>query len=412
MKNTQKFNPPFATKSKNALTFNAFPFLNNQSDRLVPRIYSHYRPPKLKKGKQRWYIEYWYRVPEELKHVYPQKWRRFRITEDLNYHKTEDYAQSLLKAFQLRLQEGYNPFEEDIILHGAPEKENEWSLNQGLEAFMEYCKDKKLRPATIRSYQTLITFLKEYFTPGNKLYATLTEYTKDDLKQFIRDSKKDWSNHTTNNYITYTKVIFNWFAKEDVIVKSPAAALEQLPVNITRHKYYSDEIAEKLKSEISKRDPELYEFLQITYYCGLRPKETRMLRVEHILFDRQLLFVPWNISKNKTDDYIPLGEDILSVLETRKEQPKSNYIFGGSKPRSTNYFANHFKPYKDKFGLGEEYTLYGFKHTRAIHLAQAGADPYQIMRLMRHSSLEITMKYLRGLGISDFTELHAKTKKF
>ncbi len=413
MSESKKFNPPFATSQRDALTFNAFPFLTDTSARKVPRIYAYYKPPKLKKTKGRWYIEFWYRVPEELKHIFPEKWRRFRDFRDLNRYKSDDYANRLLQAWADQLENGYNPFAEKLKYFVQPSEDNVWSLNSGLDFFMEYCRDKKLRPNTIRSYKTLITMLKEYFTKDNRLYEPVNTYTKEDLKQFIKNSKTTWTNFTTNNYVTYLKVIFNWFEKEDVIAKSPAKALESLPVTVRKHKYYSDAIATKLKDVILNRDPELFEFLQMIYYCALRPKELRLLQFKHILFDRKLLFVPADISKNKSDDYIPLGEDELEMLDSRmKGKGIDDYIFGGSKPRSVNYFAGHYKPFKEKFNLDDDYTLYSWKHVRAIHLAQAGADPYQIMRLMRHSSLEITMKYLRELGLQDFSELHLKTKKF
>lgn len=411
-----KLNPPFATSEKKALKINAFCFSRDTSATLMPRLYSHYRPPKIKKTKTRWYIEYWYRVPPELKSEYNNKeWHRFRVMEDINRYKTDDYAAWLLKRVQDALQSGYNPFEQETpyFIKEEPEQPNAWSLNTGLDAFIEYCKDKRLRPKTIQSYKTLVNFLKDYFIKDNQIYKPVASFTKNDLKAFIADKKKGWNNSTTNNYISFTKVIFNWFVKEDVILKSPAIALETLPVNISRHKYYSDEIAEKLKASIKQGNAELYEFCQFIYYTATRPaSEARLLQVKHILFDRKLLFVPATISKNKTDDYIPLGEDVLELLESRKGWPSNYYIFGGERKRSINYFTQQYAPYKKKFGLDVNFTLYGFKHSRCIDLAKAGADPYQIMRLFRHSSLEITMKYLRELGLTDFKEIHAKTKKF
>jgi integrase len=416
MKLATKSNPVLGTSEKNALKISAFRFLKDNSATTMPQVYSHYRPPRLVQTTTRSYVEYWYRVPDELYSKYKKEWMRFRVFEDINRHKSDEYAQTLLKAVKDRLQSGFNPFDEERRHFVKPEKEpSVWSLNAGLDKFMEYCHDKKLRKKTIQSYGTLVNFLKEYFLKDNRIYDPLPSFAKDDLKGFVSSMRKakGWNNYTTNNYIGFAKMIFNWFVKEDIIVKSPAASLEMLPVNITRHKYYSDDLAEKIKKALLKGNPELYQFCEFIYYTCTRPKsEARLLQVKHILFDRKLLFVPAHISKNKTDDYIPLGEQILEILQDRKKQPADHYIFGGEKPRSQNLFAMWYKPYKDKFGLGEEYTLYSWKHSRAVHLAQAGADPYQIMRLMRHSSLEITMKYLRDLGHVDLKEIHAKTKTF
>lgn len=92
------------------------------------------------------------------------------------------------------------------------------------------------------------------------------------------------------------------------------------------------------------------------------------------------------------------------------------YVWGtkgpAEKPTGQNHFANMYKPFKEKFGLGPEHSLYGFKHLRAIHLAQSGASPYDIMRLFRHSSLEQTQIYLKDLGLTDFSAVLKKGKKF
>lgn len=411
----RKVSPPFATSEKKGLIIKPFRFLlqNNTTTipREVPRLFSHYRSPKLKKEPNRWYIEYWYRVPEELQPEYQKEWHRFRVFEDINRHKTDEYANYLLKAVKESLEQGYSPFEQDRK-YFVMEPEVKISLNAGLDKFIAYCKDKRLRVNTIRAYSAIADMLKVYFLKGNKIYEPIETFTKDDLRQFFASHRSQWSNTTINNNITYVRAIFNWFVKEDIITRSPALALEMLPVNVTKHKVYPTDIAEALKEDVKKRDPELYDFMQLIYYCALRPKEIRMLQVKHVVFDRQLLFVPADISKNKTDDYIPLGEDVISVLKERANKPKDFYLFGGEKPRSTNFFAMRYKPFKDKFKLTEDYSLYSFKHLRAIDLATAGANPYQIMKLFRHKNIDVTMTYLRDLGLTDFKEIHEKTKKF
>lgn len=369
--------------------------------------YVHYKPPRLVKTAKKWYVEYWYRTPEELRDEHPREWQRFRVYEDINRYKTEEYAKALLKATEEALQMGFDPFEEK-----RQKKKGILSLNAALDNYLEYCKDRKLRINSIRAYQMVINLMKNYFTKGNKLYDALPSFTKEDLKKFIKDNKKDWANTTTNNYITLTKAIFSWFAKEEYILKSPAVGLEFLPEEVSKHKIIAGDISEKLKADIKKVDPDLYDFLQVIYYCAMRPKEIRFLQVQHVLVDRKLLFVPASISKNRTDDYIPLGDEVLIMLDKRIDKPKEFYLFGGVKPRSTNFYATRFRPFKEKYKLSENSTMYSFKHSRAIDLAKAGADPYQIMKLFRHSSLEITMHYLRDLGLTDFKDIHDKTKKF
>jgi integrase len=408
-----KQNPVLGTYNSEAAPGAVFRFLKPISATIMPQPFSSYRPPRLVKGK-RWYIEYWYRVPESLRNQYPKDFERFRVFEDINRHKSDEYANLLLKAVEDRLRDGYSPFAHEKVIVTEGKQTTRITLNYALEQFSAYCIDKGLREKTLQNYGTTINYLQEYFLKGNRIYEPLITISKDDIKKFIAHIRKEkkLGNTTVNNYVSFLRVIFNWFVREEWIEKSPVK-IETLPQQATRHTYYTDAIAKKLKDLMKQSSPELYQFCQFIYYTATRPKsEARFLQVKHILFDRKLLFVPASISKNKKDDYIPIGAELLKMLADRKKQPADYYIFGGNKNRSANYFSQLYKPYKDKLGLNENYTIYSWKHSRAIHLADAGANPYDIMKLFRHSSLEITMKYLRDLGLNISSEIHDKSRKF
>jgi hypothetical protein len=62
--------------------------------------------------KKRWWIAYKFRIPEELKHLHKSaKWKVFRVFEDINRYKTDEYAELLLTAVQAGLEKGFNPFD-------------------------------------------------------------------------------------------------------------------------------------------------------------------------------------------------------------------------------------------------------------------------------------------------------------
>jgi hypothetical protein len=52
--------------------------------------YVNWKPPKLYKGK-RWWIEYQFRIPEELRGRYNgDRWKGFPVFEDINRYKTDE----------------------------------------------------------------------------------------------------------------------------------------------------------------------------------------------------------------------------------------------------------------------------------------------------------------------------------
>jgi integrase len=421
MEQVPKINPPFATTLDKGLIIKPFRFLSDNSATTMPLPYIDFKPPRLVKAANRWYVEYWYRTPELLHEEIKKDWVRFRVFEEINRVKTDEYANLLLLWVERGLRNGYNPFDKFKRAFQIKQKENEpdaapaqWSLNIALDQFILYCTDKGLRPKTIQTYASPINSVKAYFLKDNAIYQPVTLFTKQAFKDYFKDCRKSqgWENGTANNYLTNLNVFFNWLVKEDRLEKNPLKGIEYLPVNITKHKYYDNATAERLKVALKEGNPELYQFCEFIYYTATRPQsEARLLQVKHILFERNLLFVPASISKNKIDDYIPMSENLVTMLQDRVGQPANNFIFGGAKPHSKNLFTQQYKPFKKKLGLGEEFSLYGWKHTRAIDLANAGANPYDIMRLFRHQSLEITMSYLRDLGIQP-SGINEKTKKF
>ena len=59
-------------------------------DKTLTRLW-YYRPPKLRRYKSGWFVEYYYRVPEDLREMYGNKdWYRFRVREEMNRRKGRD----------------------------------------------------------------------------------------------------------------------------------------------------------------------------------------------------------------------------------------------------------------------------------------------------------------------------------
>lgn len=384
----------------------------------VPQKYVTYKPPVIVKGK-RWYVQYWHLVPVELREKYNKQYLRFRVFEEINKYRTHEYAQLLRDAIEIALEDGWSPFEDELAALTIKAVPMEWSLNFGLDQFLSHCREKKLRKKTIESYTTTINYLREYFYKDNRIFKPLSSFEKKDFKGMLSHYGKlfKWEATTYNGKVSNLGIIFNWFVEEEQLVRSPVSGIETREATVNRHRYYDDLTAGKLKEMISKNNPYLYSFIEFIYYTATRPKsEARLLQIKHLLFDRKLIHIPGNVSKNKTGDYIPMSEELAMVLQHLRNMDPELYIWGprgpAKKPAGQNHFSVNFKPYKEKLGLGPEYSIYGFKHLRCIHLAQAGANPYDIMRLFRHSSLEQTQIYMKDLGLTDYSDLLKKGRKF
>src|ERR1700761_6050878 len=124
------------------MTIMPFRFLKHYSDQVLGK-FINWKPPKLYKGK-RWWIEYQFRIPEELRHRYKgAKWKGFPVFEDINRYKSDEYAELLLKAVRFALEQGFNPFEYEqkafleFQQSAAANPEKVWTYIEASNYFMQ-----------------------------------------------------------------------------------------------------------------------------------------------------------------------------------------------------------------------------------------------------------------------------------
>ena len=107
--------------------------------------------------------------------------------------------------------------------------------------------------------------------------------------------------------------------------------------------------------------------------------------------------------KSKRNRIVPVPEVI------RKELSHGNpeyFIFTDSPIEfNQDYFKTLWSRYKKQSNLLEEdQTLYSFRHTGAINIYQRTGSLTKLQQAMGHSSLNVSLTYLRGLEIPDLNE--------
>ena len=76
-------------------------------------------------------------------------------------------------------------------------------------------------------------------------------------------------------------------------------------------------------------------------------------------------------------------------------------VFTGKKvPYNPDYFKTLWTRYKRKSKLIEkDQTLYSFRHTGAIQVYEKTGSLTKLQQVMGHSSLQVSLTYLRGLEV-------------
>lgn len=138
----------------------------------------------------------------------------------------------------------------------------------------------------------------------------------------------------------------------------------------------------------------------LIYGSGLRLSEGQKLRVQDIDSKQMRLFI--YEAKGKKDRYVPLSNNSLLLLREyfKKYRPKhvDGYLFLNQ--TSDNHISHQairdaFNKYHKKSGIKTKATVHTLRHSYATHLLEAGTKIIYIQKLLGHSSLYSTMRYLR-----------------
>jgi integrase len=356
--------------------------------------YYNYRPATLKMPKDgKWYIEFYFLNPHTSEFQRFKKYGLYGAPGNLNRIKDLNerlrVATDWTEVWNQALKRGWVPpeFEEKKL-----EAVHSWTFSQAMNLFKINLEAKAQRKKTWQAYSTCFN---HFFTGFPKLSMVLSRITRADIENFLLKVKveNDHRNTTYNNYLRYTKTFFNYCVDMGYLEESPIKKSKWLKEEIKSHRYFSDEQWNKIKENAS---PELLDFIEFLYNTGTRPTDARLAKWKQLLPDK--FRVNAETTKTDKDRFVPLSISYAAKLNAKREDP-DHFIFGGKQPKGMNYYGYQFTKLRRSLKMDEGFTLYGTKHRRVVDLVKQGADPYDIMNFLGHTSLETTQKYMRQIGL-------------
>ena len=160
----------------------------------------------------------------------------------------------------------------------------------------------------------------------------------------------------------------------------------------------------ELLEDIRVYNNNLYFCTLFTYCCLLRPhREIRLLKWKDFSDDLKYVSVDGSRIKSKRNRIVPVPEIIrMRLLPTKPD----DFIFTNSPVEFNNdYFKTLWSRYKRQSNMIDEgVTLYSFRHTGAIDLFKRTGSITKLQTAMGHSSIKVSLTYLRGLELPELTE--------
>ena len=142
----------------------------------------------------------------------------------------------------------------------------------------------------------------------------------------------------------------------------------------------------------------------LTYGCLLRPhQEIRLLKWSSFSDDLKYINLSGGNVKSRRNRIVPVPLYIREILI--KGDGKNNIFSNNQKPYNKSYFSVLWRRFKRlNLDVGTSVTIYSFRHSGAIDIFKRTGSITKLQKAMGHSSINVSLTYLRGLEVPELTE--------
>ena len=235
-------------------------------------------------------------------------------------------------------------------------------------------------------YNKLVTILKNDKIESRHIETVLNNY----------DSETSY-----NTYRMRLSALINEATKLGMSA-NPMKAIKSKRTKATLHKPYKD-IA-LILDEIRAYNYNLYLCCLITYGCLLRPhREVRELTWNDFSDDLKYIHLSGSRNKSGRNRIVPVPSYIRDVIN--RGEPHYNIFSNQPQPLNKDYFKTLWSRFKRQSNILEQgQTLYSFRHSGAIEIFKRTGSITKLQKAMGHSSINVSLTYLRGLEIAELKE--------
>lgn len=357
-----------------------------------------YRPARLVKTKDRWYILYYQTNPVS------KTLERFRSTFELGRYPIEnrlEAAAEVINRINSRLPYGY-PFDEDFYSRNVAT-----SLRKAFELVTASSED--LRHATKLSYRYS---MRKFMT-----FAESIRLADEPVEAITRKVAMAFSDNLTlqglsgrshNNDINEMRRVFNVIKSRDLITSNPFD-------NIPKRRE-----AEKLRRALTKaemdiilpytleHDKSVFLSCALLFFCLIRPNEQRHLKKPNFDIENHTIIIDGQYSKNRKSQTVTIPDQLKAILIELglPDLDPAHYVIGprdkiGRTTRiAKSGISNRYREivqHLHKTGALKNITgneLYSWKDTGAASMRSSGIDAFSLQEQGRWHSLAMAQKYL------------------
>lgn len=265
------------------------------------------------------------------------------------------------------------------------------------EAFNDFITSKR---ANGLQEKTLLTYQQHFRAIGKELdfEIDIRALSKREIEEAISRLRTRLSSNSVRSYTATLKSFLSWTNEEGFTELSIKLFKAEETVKDT----YSTEELQKLLKKPNMRVVGFPEYrnwviINLLLNSGCRASTIRNILIKDLDLDNQT--IQYRHTKNKSVQVVPLCSDMKRILKEYlkiREGNENDYLFPNENgSMMTEYGLNEaVRRYNRARGVSKT-SIHLFRHTFAERYLKQGGNPFDLQRILGHSTLQMTKHYCR-----------------
>ena len=182
--------------------------------------------------------------------------------------------------------------------------------------------------------------------------------------------------------------------------KNPIKNVKLPKLNNKRIGSLTRDEADLLLSELIKHSQQVHDQSLLALYCGLRFGEISRLRFSDIDLSNNTIRIVESKGDQENSQFVFMPERVQEMVTSYRSDKPNELIFPDSKGNRQTSVSNTFNRAVETVGLNndrldryDKIVFHSLRHTFGTWLASQGTPLVIIKELMRHKSIEMTLRY-------------------
>jgi integrase/recombinase XerD len=279
-------------------------------------------------------------------------------------------------------------------------------LEDIVELFEQFIRErqylKNVSPRTVDWYRDCLSALRRFY--GQDL--SLDNVSRESLKRWLANMMQGGPSPVScNTFICGVNAFLNWLHQEGHLaekIRIPKVIVEH---NVLRT-LTADQVQRIIQSKPTGRNQTRARMVALIILdSGLRISEVLRLRRTDVDFDNLVIRV---LGKGKKERLVPMSFELRKAL-FRYTRERNELLFGTRNGTvvSTRNFERDFRELGLRLHItGVRCSPHTLRHTFAVNYLRAGGNLFYLSKILGHSSVKTTERYLQSLQVEDLQAVH------